>query len=95
MEYISVKSVNHTAKAIQFINEPHHPLLYSPEPKLPEGVYKKKFTDYQDPAPYYKYGIDIDDDFVELKHKDWIVKKDTGEVIVLSNKKFKESYSKY
>lgn len=25
--------------------------------ELPEGVIRKRFEDYQDPAPYYKYGI--------------------------------------
>lgn len=44
-----------------------------------EGVIRKKFEDYQDPAPYYKYGIETLEGFMECKHGDWIITGVNGE----------------
>lgn len=53
--------------------------LGTTEINIPNAVVKKKFTDYQDAAPYYKYGVETLEGFMECKNGDWIIKGVNGE----------------
>lgn len=62
------------------------------EPLLPEGVIKKKFEDHQDPEPYYKYGVETLEGFMECKHLDWIIKGVNGEFYPCKPDIFEKTY---
>ena len=62
---------------------------------VPEGVYQKKIYDYQDPAPYYRWGIDTNVGFIPVFDTNYIVKNHSGDVIsVMSEKDFSNEYVK-
>ncbi len=82
-------------EAEQFIWKKSHPLLSSSEPsKIPNGVIKKVFTDYQDPKPYYKYGVETLEGFMECKDGDWIIKGIKGEFYPCKPDIFEQTYEK-
>ncbi len=79
--------------AEQFLITDPHPMLGSPTPiHVPEGVIKKKFEDYQDPAPYYKWGIETLEGFMECKNKDWIITGVHGEKYPCKPDIFEKTY---
>lgn len=60
--------------AEQFLTDQKHPMFGEEKATtIPDGVVRKKFEDYQDPKPYYKYGIETLEGFMECKHGDWII----------------------
>jgi len=77
-------------EATQFFYKKNHPLLS--EAELPEGVVRKKFTDYQDPAPYWKYGIETLEGFMEFTDGDWIITGVKGEKYPCKPDIFKATY---
>jgi hypothetical protein len=82
-------------EAEQFIWKQEHPLLGSSEPSsVPDGVIKKKFTDYQDPKPYYKYGIETLEGFMECKDGDWIITGVNGEKYPCKPDIFEKTYER-
>lgn len=63
------------------------------EPKqVPEGVIRKKFEDYQDPKPYYKWGIETLEGFMECKHGDWVITGVNGEKYPCKPDIFEKTY---
>lgn len=80
-------------EAEQFIFKNQHAFFDNSEPtNMPDGVYKKRFEDYQDDKPYYKYGIDTKKGFEELNDKDWVLTDEKENQTVMSDKKFKRKY---
>lgn len=82
-------------EAEQFIWKKQHPLLGNSEPSnIPEGVIKKEFIDYQDPQPYYKYGIETLEGFMECSDGDWIITGVQGEKYPCKPDIFELTYDK-
>jgi len=82
-------------EAEQFIWKKQHPLLGSTEPSnMPDGVVKKKFTDYQDLAPYWKYGVETLEGFMECSDGDWIITGVKGEKYPCKPDIFEQTYEK-
>ena len=80
-------------EAEQFVWKQSHPSLGSSEPSnIPNGVIKKKFEDHQDPKPYYKYGIETLEGFMECKDGDWIITGVNGELYPCKPDIFDKTY---
>lgn len=80
-------------QAEQFVWKQGHPLLGSIKPSnIPEGVIKKKCFDNQDSEPYYKYGIETLEGFMECKDGDWIITGVNGEKYPCNPDIFEKTY---
>ncbi len=80
-------------EAEQFLWTQDHPCFPETKPsRIPKGVVRKKFTDYQDTKPYYKYGIETLGGFIECKDKDWIITGVKGEKYPCKDEIFRETY---
>ena len=67
-------------EADQFICEKNNQAFTGEHPtNLPDGVILKKIYDYQDSAPYWKWGIETLEGFMECKNGDWIITGVNGE----------------
>lgn len=64
------------------------------EINIPNGVIKKKFEDYQDKEPYYKYGVETLEGFMECKNKDYIITGVQGEKYPCKPDIFEKTYEK-
>jgi hypothetical protein len=82
-------------EAEQFLLEEKHPMFGESKPlNIPEGVIMKKFEDYQDPKPYYKWGIETLEGFMECKNGDWIITGVKGEKYPCKPDIFEQTYEK-
>jgi len=67
-------------EAEQFLCKLNHPSYPENTPtSLPNGVIRKKLYDYQDPAPYYKWGIETLEGFMACSDGDWVITGVQGE----------------
>jgi hypothetical protein len=82
-------------EATQFLCKKNHPSFPESQPtSLPDGVIKKKFTDYQDPAPYWKWGIETLEGFMECSDGDWVITGVNGEKYPCKPDIFEKTYEK-
>lgn len=80
-------------EAEQFLLKGQHPSLGDPiEIKVPVGVIKKQLSDYQDPKPYFKYGVETWVGFQECTSGDYIVTGSNGEKHVIKMSTFESTY---
>lgn len=80
-------------EAEQFLYDKPHPMFGDGKPtQIPDGVIKKKIYDYQDPAPYYKWGVETLDGFMECTDKDWIITGSKGEKYICKPDIFENTY---
>lgn len=80
-------------EAEQFLLDSPNTIFGEPRPlKVPEGVIRKKIYDHQDPAPYYKWGIETLEGFMECSHGDWVITGVNGEKYPCKPDIFEKTY---